>query len=260
VNPRLILVDADIVAYRAAVTAEEESFGIAYARAKETLELIARNMNCADMRLFLSGEPEHNFRKVIYPEYKANRKQERPKWLEDIKERMVLEMDAVVMDGCEADDGMSMEQTGETVIASIDKDLLQIPGYHWNWVTEKYTYIEVPESMYNFYRHVLIGDSADNIKGCPKIGPVKAERILAGCTSEQEMFDAVRETYNDDASFLLNGQLIWLWRKENDIWNPPELKQEAGMMSESTTTMSHTQRDQSMEPTGEKTEKVSQVG
>jgi hypothetical protein len=37
------------------------------------------------------------------------------------------------------------------------------------------------------------------------------------------MFDKVRELYADDKRMLINGQLLWLWRRENDIWNHPGL-------------------------------------
>jgi 5'-3' exonuclease len=94
-----------------------------------------------------------------------------------------------------------------------------------------------------FYEQVLTGDVTDNIKGCPGIGKAKAPRLLDGCETEQDMFEAVQKAFNNDREFLLNGQLIWIWRKENDIWKFPNfspdssLKQETEQQFESTPMM-----------------------
>ena len=34
------------------------------------------------------------------------------------------------------------------------------------------------------------------------------------------MFDTVRDLYNNDEEMLMNGKVLWLWQKENDIWTP----------------------------------------
>ena len=77
----------------------------------------------------------------------------------------------------------------DTIIVSDDKDLQTIAGYHYN----KGEVIEVSEqqALKNFYTQVLTGDTADNYKGCRGVGPVKAERILAGCRTSLDMWQAV---------------------------------------------------------------------
>jgi DNA polymerase-1 len=217
-----LIIDGDIVAYRAAASAEDKSEAIARSRTDETMEQIYAALHGASHSAYISGD--NNFRYRIYPEYKANRKdQVRPRWLEDCKEHLVVKWGAEVTDGFEADDAMAIEatETPGSTICSIDKDLRQIPGRHFNWVKQEITDVSESEGIYNFYWHVLVGDSADNIKGCPKIGPVKATKMLSSWEAPQEWFEIVRNAYNDDSLFLLNGQLIWLWRKENDIWRFP---------------------------------------
>jgi 5'-3' exonuclease len=64
----------------------------------------------------------------------------------------------------------------------------------------------------------LTGDRSDNIKGIEKIGPKKAEKILEGLVTEQDLFNAVRETYGNDEEFIMNGRVLWIRRKDNEDW------------------------------------------
>jgi 5'-3' exonuclease len=64
----------------------------------------------------------------------------------------------------------------------------------------------------------LTGDRSDNIKGIDGIGPKKAEKILDGCITEQELFNAVREAYSNDEEFIMNGRVLWIRRQENEDW------------------------------------------
>ena len=110
---------------------------------------------------------------------------------------------------------------GNCIITSIDKDLRQIEGSHLDWVKQERIDISAMDAAYNFYYHVLVGDAADNIKGCPKIAPVKATNALKAGSGPEDWFEIVRRLYNNDKAYLLNGQLIWLWRHEGDIWRFP---------------------------------------
>jgi DNA polymerase-1 len=231
-----LIIDGDIVAFRAASSAYEKRpdgtkfdlpEGIARARTEETMNQLMSQLHATSHSVWISGD--NNFRFKLYPEYKANRKdQERPRWLEDCKEHLITGWGAEVTDGFEADDAMAMEATAKpgSILVSIDKDLRQIPGIHFNWVKQERVDIDELQALYNFYWHVLVGDSADNIKGCAGIGPVKATKALAQSDAPQDWFEIVRKHYNNDEAFLLNGQLIWLWRKENDVWRFPYADQD----------------------------------
>lgn len=181
------------------------------------------------MDAYLSGES--NFRYDIYPEYKANRKQEKPIWLQDCREYLVTTWGAHVTEGYEADDALGIAARSNTIIASDDKDLLQIPGQHYNVRTQKSIEISEDEAIWMFYYQLLVGDSADNIKGCRGIGKVKANQALEVGMSEWDMFEVCRNLYNNDEEMLMNGQLLHILRKEGDIWQFPvqeviELEQE----------------------------------
>jgi hypothetical protein len=58
--------------------------------------------------------------------------------------------------------------------------------------------------------------------GLYKVGPVKANKILQGCDTEEELWDAVLKAYDGDIERVVeNARLLWLRRKEGEIWEPP---------------------------------------
>jgi 5'-3' exonuclease len=112
-----------------------------------------------------------------------------------------------------------------TVICSIDKDLLQIPGRHYNFVKKEHKVVDLDQGLKHLYLQSLIGDRSDNIIGVAGIGPVKAEQALAELLPE-EWYDKCRELYNDDERFHLNMKLLYIWQKPNDMWEPPTKEQQ----------------------------------
>jgi len=218
------LVDGDILCHRCAASAENDPEEIAILRSDNQLREILANTKADTYEIFLSGES--NFRYDIYPEYKANRKQEKPRWLQNCREFLVTEHHAKVTEGYEADDAIgisaSQDKDNTVVICSDDKDMLQIAGTHYNIRTQKSIFVSLEDALYMFYFQLLVGDSADNIKGCPGIGKVKAERALMVNPDEWLYFEICRDLYNNNEAMLLNGQLLWIWKKENDLWQFPE--------------------------------------
>lgn len=211
------LIDGDIVAYRAACTCEDDdSEDYVFSKVDDIIDKITFYTDSEEYRVFLTGS--NNFRKTIYPEYKAHRPTEKPFWLQTIREYLVKEYKAEVCDGQEADDALGINQTDQTIICTIDKDLLMIPGQHYNFVKDEFKTVTYLDGLKHFYMQCLQGDRSDNIKGIPGIGPKKAERILDGCISEYQMFKAVREAYGNDEEFLMNGRVLWIRRTENEDW------------------------------------------
>lgn len=228
------LIDGDIYAFRPAAASEAEDLQIAIWRMEEMIDNTLAETNADEFSIFLSGE--NNFRYDIYPEYKANRPKERPRHLKDLKDYLIQKYGAVVSDGCEADDLLGIAQCSEenTIICSLDKDLRMIPGNHYSfeirgtnrgtkWVRPAQTlFIEPFDGLRRFYSQILTGDTADNIRGATGIGAVRAARILAGATTEEELFEATRCCFSTDEELLMLGQCLWIFRKPNDIWKFPE--------------------------------------
>jgi DNA polymerase-1 len=64
----------------------------------------------------------------------------------------------------------------DTVIYSLDKDLMQIPGKHL--VDGKIVVVTEEEGDYLHMMQTLTGDPTDGYKGCPGMGKVSAARLL----------------------------------------------------------------------------------
>lgn len=222
----IALIDGDIVAYRCAASAEKENLDVAIWRTDDLIRRILHDTGSDKYEIYLSGHS--NFRKTLFPEYKANRTQPRPRFLEQIRERVVLDWHGIVTDGYEADDGIGISNTNyweqgiPTTICSIDKDLKQLAGKHYNFVKDERDYVTPLQGLRNFYRQLLIGDVADNIMGVVGIGVRKAPRYIPDdLEDEKEMYRVVQELYKDDARLELNCRLMWILRKENQEWNSP---------------------------------------
>lgn len=223
----IALLDGDLLAFRAAASAEQDSVEVAIARMDKQLNDILNEVGADSYRVFLSGQS--NFRKEIDPDYKANRKDHvEPQFLQQCKEFLIVEHKAELEETLEADDLLGINQTEETIICSLDKDLLQVPGKHYQWEigTAKWTKeakfhdIEPLEGLRTFYGFSLIGDKSDNIIGVAGIGKVKAEKKLLFAENEQEMFDICRELYDDDERYFRNLKLLWVMREHGDIFDP----------------------------------------
>lgn len=220
------LLDGDIYAFRAAASSENEHLGIAIARVEEMIDNTLLETGASEMSLYLTGSG--NFRYEVYPEYKAHRKEEKPRHLADLRKYLIDKYQAAVSEGCEADDLLGIEQCASegTIICSLDKDLRMIPGQHYsfairgpNWERPaEFANVGEFAGLKHFYTQMLVGDPADNIKGAAGIGKVKAARILADCTDEKELFEAVEPFFSSEEELLMTGRCLWIWREEGDDW------------------------------------------
>lgn len=232
----LALIDSDILLYTIGFTTEDKEEAVAFARLDEFIANILLACGADDYICFLSDSKENNFRYKIDPSYKANRVQPKPKHYEVLKEYLLVEHKAKIAHGMEADDAMGIAQDKNwdgaptTVICTIDKDLNQIPGLHYSWpilrngaeIREGKLFLTNPdEGALFFWRQMLIGDTADNIKGIDGIGKVRAEALLTPYMFEDEMYHVVWEKYQDqwgdDAGekFLNNKNLLYI-KRENE--------------------------------------------
>lgn len=219
---------SDIVLYRVGFSCEKRreliaTEEIALARCDELMQRILDSVSAVSYTAYLTGG--ENYRLMYNPLYKANRDgADKPHYYQLLRDYLVNEWKAIITDGIEADDALAIDQMAEdnTVVCSTDKDLLQIPGHHYNFVRDEYTFVTPDEGLKNFYKQFLLGDTVDNIEGIYGYGPVKAGRVVNPCDSELEMFESVQSIYYDDARMLMNGRCLWLQRYPGQIWQFPE--------------------------------------
>lgn len=191
-----LLIDADIAIYKA-TTANEVPINwegdlwtlhCDLAKVKcdidDFVENIKEQAKADEVTMCISHQ--NNFRKLLNPEYKANRKATRkPMCFVPAKEYVMKNYHYEIQPWLEADDVIGILATydngEERIVVSEDKDLLTIPGMHWDIKNQTLWEQDKDTADYLFYKQALTGDSVDNYQGCPGIGPKKAEKILNEC-------------------------------------------------------------------------------
>jgi len=122
---------------------------------------------------------------------------------------------------------LGIEQTSNTIIASIDKDLDMVPGKHFNFVKNKHYEISNAEGRHKFWCQMLTGDKTDNIPGIHGIGPKTAEKILNECKTDNDYRIRVLSYYTDNVYSIpcpedhvdLIGKLLWIRREHGQMWS-----------------------------------------
>ena len=172
-----------------------------------------------DIEIYLKGKG--NFRETLYPEYKASRKTLiKPPW-HDLSVQVLLEhYDAKIVNGMEADDAVAIRsfETGG-VICSIDKDLKQVPGLHYDYKKQEFSSMSPEEADHFLFTQVITGDSTDDIPGVHRYGVKRAHKALKGCRTVHQMWDKCVELHGSAASAALTGSLVYLLRYRGDKWN-----------------------------------------
>lgn len=155
--------------------------------AHTTLDAIIKRFPNGSIKVYLSGE--RNFRDNVWvtKKYKGNRDTPKPTHLKGVREYLISKWDAVVSKDQEADDDIGIDsRLGETIVVSTDKDLDQIPGWHYNWVKEEVYYITPEDAEQFFWEQVISGDVTDNIPGLPGYGPAKARTYLDSVDNSEQ--------------------------------------------------------------------------
>ncbi len=191
---------------------------------KNTIDMIVQRTHDDTPTIFLSSPL--NFRKILNPSYKANRdKTMRPHWEQEciqfIKDTYLTSQ----TEGIEADDGIGIAMDNNSVCVSIDKDLDQLIGKHYNWVKDILYVIDPFQAAYKFYYQMIVGDSVDNIKGIEGIGEIGAAKALALATTPETLEwsckDLYKKVYEESwrSEWEKNKQLVSILQtKENLEW------------------------------------------
>lgn len=244
----MLLIDGDILLFKFACTNEGKvNFGSGSvtvkhgARAARQLDLfvkwLQRISRTKEYIIIFSGY--HNFRYDVLPTYKHNRADKAaPELRAELREYCEENHPVEWRDNLEADDLlgiMSTSKPGRFCIATLDKDLDQIPGWHLNWnkpPSEQMYFVEPENGLRWLYMQTLTGDSVDGYKGCPGIGPKKAAKALNACEAGEE-WDVIVNLYEkkglteEDAlqqarvAFMLTHEYYNDASGEITLWTPP---------------------------------------
>ena len=172
-----------------------------------------------NVEIYVGGED--NFRLDVDPEYKQGRPP-RPPYFDDAFEYMVDHMGAIVVNGMETDDVLGIEQAADSCIVSIDKDLLQIPGAHYNYVNDSAQFVTKQEANDWFWNQLMTGDGVDNIPGLFNIGPSRAADLVDTFPDRDQLEGFIRGAYldefpDDPARFNKNVKLLYIRRTNEDL-------------------------------------------
>jgi hypothetical protein len=221
------LIDSDILIYRVGFSTHLDTENVALQTMDSYIEgmLLCSLPSVETWELFLTGKG--NFREDIAKTavYKGNRAgNEKPTHYKALRSHLISEWDAKLIEGMEADDELAIRATelgDSSVIVTLDKDLDQVKGWHYNFVKRTTYYISEEQGMLNFYMQFLTGDNVDNIKGVHGIGPKKALKLLEGKT-EMEMWQICVELLGSRERAVENAHLLYMLRRAGEHFLPPD--------------------------------------
>lgn len=228
----IALVDGDILVYRIGFSSNTENWNVCRWRLDEFLEnLLVFQLDVEDYEGWLtdgSKNYRHQIAKTVA--YKGQRKNEKPVHYDALRDYLQSNWGFKMETEQEADDAIGIRATelqGKGLICSIDKDLDNIPGPHYNFVKGLRYDVTVETATRNFYRQILTGDRIDNVEGLRGIGPVKADRLLGEGSNPVELYERVVKAYDGDTERVVeNGQLLWIRTKPDEIWQAPSSSKE----------------------------------
>ena len=200
-KPPIILVDGSSYLYRAfhampgLNNSEGQPTGAIYGVINMTRSLLKQYQ--PDYIAMVFDAKGKTFRDDIYPEYKANRPpmpdemRSQVPYIYEIVEAMGLPL--LVIEGVEADDvigtlaAQAEEKAVDVLISTGDKDMAQLVNDRVtlvNTMDNRVTDVDGVKTRFGvkadqFIDYLaLVGDSADNIPGVPKVGPKTAVKLI----------------------------------------------------------------------------------
>ena len=252
----MLLIDGDLLVFKAAAyyqdkfkwDEEDEDYVVdshvqeAWKLIKDRVVEFTETLNDSEFMVVFSDKK--NFRKVVWPEYKANRDpSKKPEALGTLIGMCKDEYGCVQWKNLEADDvlGILCTRNPEWIAVTEDKDQATVPGRWWNYRHPELGVRVITEDAANMAHmtQALAGDSSDGYKGIPRVGPKKAEKILA--TAKEEFIHpwaAVVMAYHEKEltydEALRNARMAYILRDGDynqktgavRLWNGPGVEEE----------------------------------
>lgn len=167
-----------------------------------------------------------NFRYDYFKEYKGERDPlDKPIHLEQMKKHLEGRYKAERIHGEEVDDVVSYKQqqapTGTTCICTIDKDLDNTAGWHWNYGKQRLYYVTEQQAQLHFARQLLSGDYTDGIPGLQGVATKTAIALLPHF--RPDWLEYVQSIYLERGYTLdyltIQGIMLHMRRKPDEIWS-----------------------------------------
>lgn len=252
VTDRVLVMDGDASCYEAATTVAK--LDTALRRIEEKILAAMYLTQSPAARVHITPEGSYKAGRHLYigaQPYQANRDPNaKPPLLAPIRkalkgyiESRYPEITIIENLALQADDGIiidSCKLNKEVVVWSPDKDLRVTPASYYeistgviDTITNRFGYIQMGSTDTGnnkpkghgtkfFWWQMLMGDTADNIKGLKSykgksIGAVRAYNLIEDIKDEQDCASFVLECYKSiNQNPLPEGSLLWLLRDEHD--------------------------------------------
>ncbi len=197
---KVVLIDADSLLYFSSYGSEEDQI-LSETKLSEKiydiLNIVGQSYNIERYYVFVKGQ--NNFRYKIFPAYKKNRPAKHP--IIDILNKYLVEnFGAIEAHNAESDDyafsySQIPEYKGRTILCSVDKDLRQIPGIHYDYQKNQFHIIPEEDANYNLAIQMIMGDTADAIPCLKGYGVKKAEKIIKKGMTKYQYIKAILNEY-----------------------------------------------------------------
>lgn len=203
----------------------------AVAHSMDKINNILVQTGCKDFELhFTAGRESFRYNRVD-TEYKANRlvdsqgeKTRSPMGLYGLKQELtrMYKLKATIWNECEADDVVwwkGDKYPEKYLVCAVDKDVLGATKHRaFNYFARHgYThpksgnkiqpiemqFVEAEDPKLFWYKQCLTGDKGDGIIGLHGVGPAKAAKILKGCKTDMERWDAIVAAYEKAGQGML---------------------------------------------------------
>jgi len=238
-----LIVDGDMLAYRAAFASEYETkwdddhwtLMSSEADMKSEVHRFFENLSkkLQSDHIIPVFSPRENFRLDLFPDYKAHRKDKRkPLGLRWLVEWMKSTYDGVTAENMEADDLIGIICTRDpegTIAVSGDKDFGTLPITWYNPLKEVMK-TTTPEEGRNYHLiQTLAGDAADGYMGVRGIGEVTARKLFGKKGYDWEVvLEAYAKADMDEEDALMTARLAYILHdkdyneetKEITLWEP----------------------------------------
>lgn len=220
----------------------------------ERIEFIMRESGAEDCTIYITEGMTFRYGLAKTKPYKANRKNEKPFHHKNIAAYLKGQLGAKSIPNLEADDSMAIDHVNskdDTILCSRDKDLMGISGMFYRWELGKGTswgpdlitkegWLSLNREkkppkltgagMSWFYTQLLMGDTVDNIPGCPGVGCVAAYALLNEKSPDEQLAAVTNEyqkAYGENWEAMMKEQadLTWIVRELDQqgspiLWSP----------------------------------------
>lgn len=183
-NLHLGIVDFDSPIYRCAAVHEDDDEGLDDAKLT-LLSFVQHNIvdptRCAEYLFVVTGPDNFRHELAISKPYKGQRASEKPQHYMGLLEWAIERFNCMISEGVEADDlviNCQQKYQGSSVLIGMDKDNLQITGWHHNYVSGVSKHVTPFQAQWSLAYQMLAGDAGDNIPGLVGVGDKAARKHL----------------------------------------------------------------------------------